>query len=65
MKKKKIQWKRQIVNTPIANNEGDSFCTGFLKFSLFNYEFNNKSLAFAHLFRKKKIKKNDFTRRGM
>jgi len=46
------------VLTPSANNERD-FCTSFVIFLLLNYEFSNKSLEFAVLYRKKENRKKE------
>jgi len=55
-KGKKCNGRDISVLTPSANNKRD-FCTGFAIFLLLDYEFSNKSLEFALLYRKKEEKK--------
>lgn len=56
-KGKKCNGRDISVLTPSANNKRDC-CTGFVIFLLLDYEFSNKSLEFAFLYRKKGEKKS-------
>jgi hypothetical protein len=44
IEKKKYNGKDRSVLTPFANNEGGSFCTGFVNVLILDLEFSNKSL---------------------